>query len=216
MKERLGFVYIWRDSKRNMYYVGSHVGAIDDGYICSSKHMRQAYDRRPSDFKRKILYTQYGTREDLLKEESRWLSMIKEQELKTKYYNRERKTFGSESEVYSSWSKRYWSDPENRKTQSERMTGKKNPTHSERMKKMWADPEFKKKFDRSESNRKAWAGNDVRRQKQSELMKAKENSLEVREKIRAYHVNKFADDPEYYRERAALARSHRAKKRFLK
>lgn len=50
-----GFVYIWRDRKHKRYYIGSHWGTPDDGYICSSPWMRQAYKHRPLDFKRRVL-----------------------------------------------------------------------------------------------------------------------------------------------------------------
>jgi len=82
-----GFVYIWRDRKHARYYIGSHWGDEDDGYVCSSKWMMQAYKRRPQDFKRKILARIDLSRKDLLVEEARWLSMIKPQEIKKRYYN---------------------------------------------------------------------------------------------------------------------------------
>lgn len=207
MEERHGFVYIWMDKKYNKFYVGSHVGEFNDGYVCSSKTMRQAYSRRPEDFKRRILYTQTGTRQALLSEESRWLSFMRDDELGKRYYNKEKKTFGSSSEVYSEQSKRYWSDPANREKQSKRMTGVKNLSHAERMKKKWADPEFRKKFDRSESNRKAWAGDETRRAEQRVRASSRRNTAEEREKIRAAHLEKFEENPKYYRERARLARS---------
>lgn len=210
MKERHGFVYIWMDRKQKRFYIGSHVGEIDDGYVCSSKTMRQAYDRRPQDFKRRILYTQIGDRASLLTEESRWLSFIKTEELGKRYYNKERKTFGSESEVYGEWSRRYWSDPTNREKKSRSMTGKKNPAHSERMRAKWADPEFKKKFNRSVSNKKAWANDEKRRERQREFMSSRKKTPEERDKIRAAHLKRFENDPEYYRERARLARSRRS------
>ena len=50
-----GFVYIWRDKKHNRFYIGSHWGTIDDGYVCSSTWMKRSYLRRPGDFKRKII-----------------------------------------------------------------------------------------------------------------------------------------------------------------
>lgn len=209
MKERHGFVYIWMDRKQKRFYIGSHVGEIDDGYVCSSKTMRQAYDRRPQDFKRRILYTQIGDRASLLTEESRWLSFIKTEELGKRYYNKEKKTFGSESEVYGEWSRRYWSDPTNREKKSRSMTGKKNPAHSERMRAKWADPEFKKKFNRSASNKKAWANDEKRRAAQSKLASERVKSPEEREKIRNHHIERFKENPEYYHERAALARAAR-------
>lgn len=85
--EKYGFVYIWYDSWRKMYYIGSHWGRENDGYICSSKRMRDAYRRRPQDFKRKILSRVTFSKQNLLDEEYRYLSMIEESELGRKYYN---------------------------------------------------------------------------------------------------------------------------------
>lgn len=84
MKE--GFIYLWYDRKHKRYYVGCHWGTLDDGYVCSSRWMRQAYKRRPEDFKRRIL--QRGLEKKGLKEhEVKWLSLIKTEELGTRYYN---------------------------------------------------------------------------------------------------------------------------------
>lgn len=83
-----GFVYIWFDSHRKMFYVGSHWGTPDDGYVCSSPWMQRAYKRRPHHFRRRILKTISTSREDLLIEEQRWLSMMKPEEMKGgRYYN---------------------------------------------------------------------------------------------------------------------------------
>lgn len=81
-----GFVYIWRDKKRKKYYVGSHWGTDDDGYVCSSNYMYKAYKRRPQDFKRRIL-SRHETRKEMVAEENRVLAMISDSELSTKYYN---------------------------------------------------------------------------------------------------------------------------------
>jgi hypothetical protein len=75
-KEKYGFVYIWFDRKHKRYYIGSHWGTEDDGYICSSRMMRQSYNRRKEDFRRRIIKRIYTNRKDLLIEEERWLSMI--------------------------------------------------------------------------------------------------------------------------------------------
>lgn len=91
--EKYGFIYIWFDRKRKMFYLGSHWGHIDDGYICSSNRMRDAYRRRPQDFKRKILKSGIG-RTVLLDEEHRWLSFIKDEELGQKYYNLRKHKWG--------------------------------------------------------------------------------------------------------------------------
>lgn len=83
-----GFVYIWFDRKHKRYYVGSHWGPEDDGYVCSSTWMRNAYRNRPHDFKRRILKRISTNKEELLREEHRWLLMMKPEELKgNRYYN---------------------------------------------------------------------------------------------------------------------------------
>lgn len=85
--KKYGFVYLWFDSWRKMYYIGSHWGTENDGYICSSNRMRKAHKRRPNDFKRRILTIITNNRKELLETEHRWLSLIKESELGDRYYN---------------------------------------------------------------------------------------------------------------------------------
>ena len=92
--EEYGFVYIWYDRKHKRYYVGCHWGYIDDGYICSSSWMKSAYNRRPNDFKRRIIAVVYTNKKDLLVEEYKWLSMTKKEELGKKYYNMYNHEFG--------------------------------------------------------------------------------------------------------------------------
>lgn len=84
--EKYGFVYIWRDSKHKRFYIGSHWGTIDDGYICSSNWMRDAYRRRPGDFNRRILSI-VKNRSEIYEEEQRWLDFIKREEIGKRYYN---------------------------------------------------------------------------------------------------------------------------------
>lgn len=84
--KKYGFIYIWKDKKRNMYYIGCHWGTETDGYICSSIRMRKAHKRRPHDFKRKIIEI-VKDRTKLLDTEFKWLSLIKEEEIGKKYYN---------------------------------------------------------------------------------------------------------------------------------
>lgn len=69
-----------------MYYVGSHWGSVDDGYVCSSPWMKRAYRRRPHDFKRRVL-KYFDTRGAMVDEENRLLSSIRDEELGVKYYN---------------------------------------------------------------------------------------------------------------------------------
>jgi hypothetical protein len=91
--EKQGFIYIWFDRKRKMYYIGCHWGTEYDGYICSSNRMREAYKNRPHDFKRRIIQKNIP-RESLLEEEYKWLSLIPDREIGKQYYNHSKKHFG--------------------------------------------------------------------------------------------------------------------------
>ena len=86
-QEKYGFVYLWFDKKHKRYYIGCHWGTEDDGYICSSNWMRDAYRRRPQDFKRRTLSKIHTNIKDMFDKECEWLSLIENTELKTKYYN---------------------------------------------------------------------------------------------------------------------------------
>lgn len=84
-QEKYGFVYIWYDRRRKLYYIGSHWGTEDDGYICSSNRMRDAYRRRPQDFKRRIVDVVYEDRVKLYESENEWLKLAEKN--KDRYYN---------------------------------------------------------------------------------------------------------------------------------
>ena len=110
-QEKYGFVYIWHDKKHKRYYIGCRWGSVDDGYICSSRWMRNSYRRRPSDFKRRIIETYIHDRTTLLEREYYWLSMIGDEEIGKKYYNLSKKHFG------------HWTtDTNQRKTISEKIS----------------------------------------------------------------------------------------------
>lgn len=100
--EKYGFIYIWYDKKRKMFYIGSHWGTENDGYICSSNRMRNVYKRRPQDFKRRIVAKNIP-RELLLEEEHKWLSKISDIELGKRYYNLRKHKWG------------HWSADENKR-----------------------------------------------------------------------------------------------------
>jgi len=80
-----GFIYIWRDKVRNMYYVGSHDGTTTDGYISSSRWFNAEYRYRPNDFRRKIL--KFVSLSEMKKEEYQIIGLIKEHEYGTRFYN---------------------------------------------------------------------------------------------------------------------------------
>lgn len=125
--EKYGFVYIWRDRKHKRYYIGCHWGREDDGYVCSSKWMKNAYKIRPEDFKRRIL-CRVETRTEALQEEGKWLALIKPEELKVRYYN-------SHNHAFNHWS----SNPD----QLEQI----RRTLSEKTKEAMARPEVREKME---------------------------------------------------------------------
>jgi hypothetical protein len=84
--KKIGFVYIWMDLKYQRFYIGSHWGTLNDGYVCSSRSMKFNYLKRPHTFKRRILETTKD-RNSLLEREYKWLSKIPRVELGKKYYN---------------------------------------------------------------------------------------------------------------------------------
>jgi len=94
-----GFVYLWRDRKRKRYYIGSHRGRIDDGYISSSIWMRRTYHRRPEDFKRRILvYCFEESKKALHALEQVWLDKIKNDELGKRYFNLKKAARGGQTD----------------------------------------------------------------------------------------------------------------------
>lgn len=111
--DKHGFIYIWFDRKRKMFYLGCHWGTEDDGYICSSKRMRNAYTYRKEDFKRRVIQRHYGTRVELLEIEHRWLQLILDSDVGKKYYNLSKKHFG------------HWSATPNAAKIQAKMTGRK-------------------------------------------------------------------------------------------
>ena len=88
-KDYWGYVYIWMDTKRNKFCIGSHHGSVEDSYVTSSKYMLNAYSKRPEDFKMRVL--EYNTTDDnylsTQKLEQKALDLIHDDELGTKYYN---------------------------------------------------------------------------------------------------------------------------------
>ena len=65
-----------------MFYIGKHLGSINDGYICSSKMMLRDYKKNPDHFKRRILHYFIDPTGSLsLEKECQWLALIKEEDL---------------------------------------------------------------------------------------------------------------------------------------
>ena len=84
-REYYGFVYMWCDTEREKYYIGSHKGSLFDRYVCSSTWCKRAYRSRPSTFKRHILAIVHKP-EDLHPTEEYWLKLYNVQD-NPNFYN---------------------------------------------------------------------------------------------------------------------------------
>jgi len=58
-----GFVYKWINTRNGKWYIGSHKGSVDDGYIGSGKVFVRAYKKHKEYFERHILYVGLDFRE---------------------------------------------------------------------------------------------------------------------------------------------------------
>lgn len=193
MQEKYGFVYIWYDRKHKRFYIGSHWGTEDDGYICSSPWMKQAYKKRSQDFKRKILCRIFDDRKRLYQEEQKWLDMIDPSKIKigakSKYYNLNTKVCGgawflddvsrlsiSEKLRIANTGKKH--SLEHKQKLSERMKGENNPyfgkKHSE---------ETRIKMQLAQAKRTRTPCSEETKQKIKEAQLGKFVSEETRKKI---------------------------------
>ncbi len=204
--QKYGFVYIWKDRKRKMYYIGSHWGTECDGYVCSSNRMRKAYRRRPSDFTRRIL-EKTETREELLIIENRWLEMAAKKN-KKKFYNLN----------FSTTNNLWWHTKESRLSVGQKISEKNrsNPdfgkwnigkTISEEQKKKISEStsvamkEHYKQNPRTEEYRKRISENTKRLQREKKIgMHGKCHTDETKQKMRdnnamnnSAHVQKIRD-----------------------
>ena len=80
---REAFLYLWRDTKNKMYYLGVHKHKDGDDYAHSSSVMESfTYSTRPSYMKRRILA--WGTWDDMFELESKILGIKSKLD---RYYN---------------------------------------------------------------------------------------------------------------------------------
>jgi hypothetical protein len=66
------FVYRWTNIKTKKWYIGFHLGNLDDNYISSSKYFNKEYERKPNDFVREILAK--GTCDEMYRLETKLLN----------------------------------------------------------------------------------------------------------------------------------------------
>lgn len=169
--EKYGFVYIWYDRKHKRYYIGCHWGHENDGYICSSTWMKNAYRRRPEDFKRRVISRVYSSRKDLIDKEYEWLQLISEVQLGKDYYNLTRYRNG------------HWTTcPDSYKSVQQK--------NSEAMKRNHQDPEYRKIYD---------AGRKRGNEKYKQTLKDNPEILEKKSKsMKATMAKKFPAETRMY------------------
>lgn len=208
---KYGFIYIWYDRKRKMYYIGCHWGTTNDGYICSSKRMRDNYRNRPQDFKRRILRSNIE-REKLLEEEFKWLDLIGDNELGKKYYNHSKRHFG------------HWSaNPKQTAAMRERNLGKNNPMFGKKHPELW----IKKMSENNSGERNPFFGkkhSEESKKKMSETRKGKKTGkswnkgIPMKNEVKQVLSSKFSGEgnpffgkkhSEETKKRISLSRSHK-------
>jgi hypothetical protein len=171
-----GIVYRWHDRLKNKYYIGSHwhskkckfpqTGTCN--YVCSSRHMKNAYQKRPDDFTKEILVVVTTSREDLLRQEQWWLDTIHDSQFGKGVYNLNKTAKGWKlpKEVNSAMRKKDWAaDRERREKQGITMchirrgwANTDRVRRSECMRLKWQDPIYRAKqlAGASERRKKQW------------------------------------------------------------
>lgn len=118
-----GFVYMWIDKERDMYYIGSHKGSIGDGYLCSSVRCKRAIKKRRDTFERVVI--EYAEdMKDLHQRELDWLLFYDAENDKRSYNLKNTANGGSGPSKYKGMKKseylgKDWIDPRQGKTHEE-------------------------------------------------------------------------------------------------
>jgi hypothetical protein len=185
-EEKYGFVYLWYDRKHKRYYIGCHWGTEDDGYICSSNWMRDSYRRRPQDFKRRTIKKIFTTRKDLFDEETRYLQLIKTEEIGKRYYNLHRN------------STHHWLNDENKRLSvsqkiSATLTGRKLKPESieKRSAKIRGQKRSEETKRKQSESAKGRIMSEETRKKLSDINKGKKYSAEVNAKKAVKHTDEM-------------------------
>lgn len=181
-KEKYGFIYLWYDKKHKKFYIGRHWGTENDGYICSSVNMRNNYNNRPNDFKRRIIKRIYTSNNDLINEEQRYLDMVKPEECIVKYYNKTLKSTTPSSRGYKH-------SPE---TIEKIKAGNKNKTVSEDTKQKLREAN-KKQFSDTEAreyNRQKtldqWSDPEYRKARSEEKKGVKQSAEQIQKRFETF------------------------------
>ncbi len=93
-EEYNSFIYIWIDCKFDKFYIGSHFGSENDGYLFGGLDIKTEYYMRPMDFHREILsyHTVLNTSE--IREIEKEYLIYHNVESNDLFYNRTNESYG--------------------------------------------------------------------------------------------------------------------------
>ena len=93
-KEYNSFIYQWIDKSLDKFYIGSHIGSIDDGYMFGGIDIKREYSFRPNDFERVILsFHVVNSNTEIRNIEKEYLLRF-DVENNDKFYNRTNESYG--------------------------------------------------------------------------------------------------------------------------
>lgn len=105
-----GYVYMWCDLQRDMFYIGSHKGSIYDSYTCSSKWCKRAIKQRPHTFKFYLLAL-CNSEDELSLTEEKWLRFYSVAASKVFYNHKNSSRGGSGPPPYKGSTKQEYFGP---------------------------------------------------------------------------------------------------------
>ena len=104
-----GFVYMWCDTIRNKFYIGSHYGKLDDGYTASGLIIKRILKKRRNTCYRYILELSYNNdRKDVLQKEQKWLDFYSVKDNNSFYNIKQTANGGSGTNAFKGVKKSQW------------------------------------------------------------------------------------------------------------
>jgi hypothetical protein len=167
------FVYCWTDHLTGKLYVGVHKGSQEDGYICSSKIVKEEYKKRPKDFSRQIIA--HGVYKEMVRLESSILESA-DAAHDEMYYNQHNVDM-----------KRYNKGHDEKTRQKIRETNLKT----------WQSQELRDSIGRSKIGNKYFCGKTHTEESKHKISQAsigKKMSKDAREKMSTSHQGKSLDE----------------------
>lgn len=88
------FIYMWIDKTQNKYYIGSHFGKIEDGYLFGGIDIKNEYYKRPQDFERIILSYHFVEKHSQIRHIEKFYLEKYDVENNENFYNRTNQAYG--------------------------------------------------------------------------------------------------------------------------